>query len=430
MVKKLPWLKIFAGLLIFSATIGGGFFIFHAKARKTTAVPKDEYVAFLSEVYDVIKTNYWDKITDEQLINIFVLGTEKLSGKPQIDKPKDKAGLYEMIAAVLNEAGDEQKKKDYTVQLADIALANLQPFGRSRLYSQKQEVDLKNRVENINPQINQYDILETNKEATTEELKKAFEEKSSELKKDTSPEAKDKLAQVSKAFEILSDEKNRQIYDQSGVEPTMEYKLLRPDIFYIHLNKFSPTTIEELVRVTGKVDKGESLNILIFDLRDNVGGAIDGLPYFLGPFIGIDQYAFQFYHQGEKEDFKTKIGWLPSLVRYKKVIVLINDQTQSSAEVMAATIKKYNVGILVGTTTKGWGTVERVFEIEKQINPEEKYSVFLVHRLTLREDGQPIEGRGVEPVININSPDWQKQLYAYFHYPELAQAIKEVTGWK
>lgn len=430
MIKKLPCLKIFTCLLILLTVIGGGFFIYNAKTKKATAVPKDKYVAFLSEVYDIIKINYWDKITDEQLINIFVLGTEKLTEKPQINKPKDKAGLHKMITAALNEAGDEQKKKDYTVQLADIVLTNLQPFGRSRLYSQKQEVDLKNRVENINPQVNQYDILEATKSASSEELKKAFEEKSLELKKDTSPEAKDKLAQVNKAFEILSDEKNRQIYDQSGVEPTMEYKLLRPDIFYIHLNKFSPTTIEELVRVTGKVDKGESLNTLIFDLRDNVGGAIDGLPYFLGPFIGIDQYAFQFYHQGEKEDFKTKIGWLPSLVRYKKVIVLINDQTQSSAEVMAATIKKYNVGILVGTPTKGWGTVERVFEIGKQINPEEKYSVFLVHRLTLREDGQPIEGRGVEPVININSPDWQKQLYTYFHYPELAQAIKEVTGWK
>ena len=391
---------------------------------------KDKPVAFLFEVYDMIQKNYWDKITDEQLISLYILGTEKLTDKKQEITVKDQKNLENLLLQNISEIKEEEKKKEFTATLADIVLANLQPFGRSRLYSQKEEVDLKNRVENINPEVDQYQVLDVKKDAPVEELKKAFENKSTELKKDTSVEGQQKLAQVNKAYEILSDEKNRDIYNQSGAEPTMEYKLLTPQIFYLHIKQFSPTTIEELLSITQKFDTGETLDTLILDLRDNVGGAIDGLPYFLGPFIGNDQFAYQFFHQEIREDFKTKIGWMPTLVRYKKVVVLINENSQSSAEVMAAVLKKYNVGVLVGTTTKGWGTVERVFALNNQFDSNTKYSVFLVHSLTLRDDNQPIEGKGVEPNINIKNEGWENELNKKFNSPILTQKIKEIVAGK
>jgi carboxyl-terminal processing protease len=152
----------------------------------------------------------------------------------------------------------------------------------------------------------------------------------------------------------------------------MEYKLLTSDILHLHLKKVSPSSLDELKRVTEKFDKEGGPTTLIFDLRDNIGGSLDILPYLLGPFIGPDSEAFRLYHQGEKQAFRTQTGWLPSLVRYKKVVILINNNTQSSAEVMAAALKKYNVGVLLGTPTKGWGTVERVFPLTQQISQNNK----------------------------------------------------------
>ncbi len=417
--------------IILAVGIAGGYFLgrgIKIPIKTTASVPKDKYLAFLSEVYDTIKTNYWDKITDEQLTNIFVLGMEKLTGKPQANQPKNKVELLKMLTQAIKEKKDETQKKEFAANLADIVLANLQPFGRSRLYSQKQETDLKNNVENKNPQIDQYQVLGVDKNASEEEIQKNYQQKSQALQKDKSPEAQQKLISLNKAYQALADQDARKTYDESGVEPTMEYKLLTPNIFYIHINKFSPTTIEELLRITNKFNQKEGLDCLVLDLRDNIGGAIDGLPYFLGPFIGNDQYAYQFFHQGNKEDFKTKIGWLPGLVQYKKVAILINEGTQSSAEVMAAVLKKYNVGILIGTLSRGWGTVEKVFELKHQISPDEKYSAFLVHSLTLRDDGQPIEGKGVEPLVNIKDPSWEKQLYVYFRYPQLTDAIKKIIN--
>jgi len=392
-------------------------------------ISKNQHLNFLMEVYEIIKENYWDKLEDEQLINLYVLGTEKLIQKKPANKITNLKSLENFLISTLKEIKDENQKNEFTAQLADIVLANLQPFGRSRLYSQKQEISLKNTIENKTEK-NYYEILGVNQSAPPDQLKKVFEKKTEELKKENTEEAKQKLAEVNKAYQTLSDEFNKKNYDEKRIEPTIEGKLLTPDIFYLKLGKFSPTTIEEIIRVTQKIDEGQNPTTLILDLRDNIGGLIDGLPYFLGPFIGNDQYAYQFYHQGNKEDFKTKIGWLPSLFRYKKVVVLINQNTQSSAEVMASVLKKYNVGVLVGTKTKGWGTVERIFEIKNQFNPAEKYSVFLVHRLTLREDGQPIEAMGVEPVINIQNENWQNELFNYFRYPELADTIAKLFNQK
>ena len=400
--------------IFFLGATAGYIYILKAKPFNQSSIQeKNVYLTFLDEVYFKIKENYWEKIEDEQLVSLFVLGANKITDEPKILQSNDKPSLDKMLAEIINQTNPEKKKKEFAAQLADVVLANLKPFGRSRLYTQKDETALKQNVENVNPDVNQYEVLGVEKEADQKEIETAYQEK-------------EKTPEVEQAYKVLADEANRKVYDISGAEPTMDYKLIRPEIFYLHLKKFSPTTFDELKRVTEKVDDQKSLDTLIFDLRDNIGGAIDGLPYFIGPFIGQDQYAYQFFHQGEKTDFKTKIGWLPSLVRYKKVVILINENTQSSAEVMAAVLKKYNVGVLVGTTSKGWGTVEKVFQMENQIDPAEKNSIFMVHELTLRDDGQPIEGRGVDPVIDINDPEWEKQLYSYFHYQDLVEAVKEI----
>ena len=394
------------------------------KAAAQIIVNQDKYTVFIDEVYDKIQQNYWEKITDTELSNLFLLATQKLTNSQYNLSSSDKNGIIRLTEEVLKNIAEE-KKKEYVANLTDIVLANLQPFGRSRLYSQREELSLSNTVNNVNPQSNYFEKLGISTSASETEIKQAYDSK--EAAATTSAEKEE----IKQAYSVLKDGEARKIYEVSGVEPTIEYKLLSPNIFYMHLTKFSPTSLDEFVRVTAKVDnKSEELDTLILDLRDNIGGAIDILPYFLGPFIGADNYAYQFYHQGEKQDFKTLTGWLNSIVRYKKVVVLINGGTQSTAEVMVAVLKKYNVGVVVGTRTKGWGTVEKVFGIDNQIANEEKFSLFLVHNITLRDDGQPIEGRGVEPMIDTTNINWKKELLKRFDNQKIVNAVEEVLKEK
>ena len=423
-------------LLILLLGFGGGYLYIYRgrvfKGSSSVSPTGNVYTAFLGEAYDKIKQNYWKTLSDQELTHLFVLGTEKLTGQPQSLAKENKKELLKNTAFVLKQLKTTEKKKEFVARLTDIVLANLKPFGRSRLYSKKDEIALKDKVENKNPAVDQYKVLGVNKSDSQEKIKKAYQRERAVLipKAKVSSQAAQKLAQVNKAFETLGDKDSRQIYDVSGVEPTLSYHLISPNIFYMRISKVSPTTFGELRRVTQKVNQGDVLDTLILDLRGNIGGSVDTLPYLLGPFIGKDNLAYQFFHQGEKINFQTRTDWLPSLVRYKRVVILIDGKTQSSAEIMAATMKRYNVGVLVGTTTRGWGTIEKVFQLDTQLDKKQKYSMFLVHSLTLRDDGQPIEGHGVEPMVNIKNAHWSEEFNHYFHSPTLLAVVKSLLKEK
>lgn len=430
-IKKLL-LTIFLSILV----IGGSAYLVSVLANKengaTAVVPTpvpDKYLAFSFEVWDKIKNSFWDKISDEDLAKLYKLATEKITGSTAPVDSKTKDEVANLITQTIEDKTDDEKQK-FVTQLADIVLANLKPFGRSRLYTSQQQENLKNTVQNVDKTTDLYAVLDLEKNASVDDVKSSYQKKTEELKKDKSEEAVQKLATIQRAYEALVSPEKKETYDKSGIEPTVTYKLLTPDIFYMKLTKFSPQSFEELKKAADSIDpkKSGGPTSLIFDLRGNIGGAIDILQYFLGPFIGYDRYAYDFFHQGETTPYKTKIGWFESLVRYKKVVILIDGQSQSSAEVMAATLKKYNVGILVGSTTKGWGTVEQIIPLDNQLNENEKYSVFLVHSVTLRDDGQPIESRGVEPTVNIKDKDWQKQLLSYYNYQPLVDEVKKLIS--
>jgi len=366
--KILTWVLI--AIVLFSFGAGASFFYF--QKQNFNSLPNEEKknapIDFLSEIYDNILKEYWDIPNEAILVNFFKQKSESLTGNQYTLKSTDRAGLREMLETIIKDLKVDQKK-EFSVTLAATVLSNLAPQDRSGLYTLQDEKELANRVNNVNP-------------------------------------------------------------ETGVIEPSIVSELVRPDIFYIAIKRFSPTSFDEFQKAANSLGDQKGIDTLILDLRGNIGGSIDILQYFLGPFIGIDQYAYEFLHQGERQIFKTKTGWLPSLVRYKKMVILVDGQSQSTVEVMAGVLKKYNVGVVVGIKTKGWGTVEKVFEINNQIDSQEKYSMFLVHSLTLADDNQLIEGRGIVPNISLDDAAWQTELFSYFHYPELGEVIKELWNKK
>lgn len=469
-LRKIPHLQYVVMIsLIFGLGIGTGYAIFGKNNvnLNITQTQKDPYVAFLEETYDKIKENYWDSISDEQLTNLYKLAAEKITGRTQkldtrtkpapqpaqtqpqqtatglsldlqgtsiadikvLSKPSpnpiadQKQALEKMIKNILKDL-DNTKKIEFSKTLAAAVLTNLSPLGRSGLYTQKQEEQLKNTVSNINPGKDLYKDLGLSKGAAKDMVEKAYQEQSVKLAEDKSDQAKQKLKDIAYARSVLTQDNQKKNYDSNKVEPTVFNKIYPNQIAYIKFLKFSPTTYDEFTRLITSFDTPDGPKALIFDLRNNVGGAIDSLPFFLGNFLGDKQEAYEFLHKGEYEPFKTIGQKLPGLIRLKQIIILIDKGTQSSAELLASALKKYHFGVVVGEASKGWGTVEKVFPITNQIDPTEKLSLFLVHSITIRDDGQPIEGRGVEPDISITDPDWEGKLFDYFRNPDLIQAIK------
>ncbi|WP_068466846.1 molecular chaperone DnaJ [Candidatus Protochlamydia phocaeensis] len=66
-----------------------------------------------------------------------------------------------------------------------------------------------------------YDILEVSRNATAEEIKKAYRKKAVQYHPDKNPgdaKAEQRFKEISEAYEVLSDEKKRQAYDRYGKE--------------------------------------------------------------------------------------------------------------------------------------------------------------------------------------------------------------------
>ncbi len=408
--RKLSFKTILLILVIFSLGVGFGT-NYVSKIQTQTKIEKNTPKAFVSEVYDTIKENYWDKISDAELLDLFKLAIDKNGGNLAVAKFENKDQLLSAIS----------KNTLNLPAVVSSVLSSLSPAGRSGLYTQALEQQLKNTVSNINPEKDLYKDLGLPKGASEAAVQAAYKK----LAIEASPE---KLKTLTYAKDTLTQKETKANYDQKQVEPTIFTKIPAPGILYVQFKKFSPTSLEEFQKAFESYKNDYSLTSLILDLRGNVGGAIDATAYFLGFFLGKGQYAFDFYHKGEFLPFKTPTDKLLSITKYKQMVVLVDNQTQSSAEMMAASIKKYHIGVVVGVPTKGWGTVEKVFPLDNQISPKEKYSLFLVHSITLRDDNLPIEGRGVDPDINIKDPSWQEKLLLYFNNPRLSSAISNMIS--
>lgn len=66
-----------------------------------------------------------------------------------------------------------------------------------------------------------YDVLEVSRSATADEIKKAYRKKAIQYHPDKNPgnaEAEKKFKEISEAYEVLNDDKKRQIYDRYGKE--------------------------------------------------------------------------------------------------------------------------------------------------------------------------------------------------------------------
>ncbi len=428
-ITKPPFKKLLTIGLIFALGIAVGYGYFSKNQHLPTAsvlAEKNTPKAFVSEVYDKIKDNYWNNISDAELLDLFKLSIDKNGGLVTVPKFESKKQMLDVLPKATTGMNKDDQNK-FLASVVGSVLATLAPAGRSGLYTQKQEQQLNNTVANINPQKDLYKDLGVAKGASAAAVAKAYQEKADQLASDSSQQAKDQLKAIAYAKDTLTKPDTKAQYDQNKVEPTIFASVIEPETLYIQFKKFSPTSLDEFQKAFEDNKANANLTSTIIDLRGNIGGAIDATAYFLGFFLGKNQTAFEFYHKGDYLPFKTPTDKLASIQKFKQVVVLIDQNTQSSAELMAAAFKKFHIGVLVGVPTKGWGTVEKVFPLDNQISTTEKYSIFLVHSITLRDDNQPIEGRGVDPDISIKDPNWQQNLLQYFRNTNLVDAVKSVS---
>ena len=141
--------------------------------------------------------------------------------------------------------------------------------------------------------------------------------------------------------------------------PTVTSRKLDQKTGYIKVETFSNKTYEEIKTALDKLDK-ENIENLIIDLRDNPGGyltqAVKTAEIFLpeGPIVHVsykDKTLSHYSHNKNPRSYQT--------------LVLINQNSASASEILAAALQESGKAKLVGQNTYGKTQVQQIIPLEK-----------------------------------------------------------------
>ena len=156
---------------------------------------------------------------------------------------------------------------------------------------------------------------------------------------------------VKRGEEEISYDVKREIIEIQNVSS----KVLEEDIGYIKVNVFASNTAEQFSKHLTKLEK-KNIQSIIIDLRDNPGGHLLQAREVLDLFFPKKKVLYQI----EKNGTKSKVYAKDSVKRSYPVVVLINGDTASSAEVVAACFQdNYKNATIVGVNSYGKGNVQK-----------------------------------------------------------------------
>lgn len=139
------------------------------------------------------------------------------------------------------------------------------------------------------------------------------------------------------------------------------YRILNNNILYINIPYFHKTVTQEIMHIINK--NKSNARALILDLRNNPGGffkeAIKTVNLFVdtGDIISIKMKNSNGIRTYRASPLKT--------ITHIPIVVLINKNTASSAEIVSGALKDLNRATLIGSETFGKGTIQALIYITK-----------------------------------------------------------------
>jgi carboxyl-terminal processing protease len=183
---------------------------------------------------------------------------------------------------------------------------------------------------------------------------------------------------------------------QINLESVQSY-LADTGVALLSINAFNNHTLHDVARTVAKmqINNGFPLSGLIIDLRDNPGGTLQGAIEVADLFLdsgtivstkGRFNEANQYYkaHSGD-------------ILSGAPIAVLINENSASAAEILAAALRDNQRATLVGETSFGKGSVQSLIPLGNG-----NTALKLTTARYYTPAGQSIDGKGIAPDVSIN----------------------------
>ena len=132
-----------------------------------------------------------------------------------------------------------------------------------------------------------------------------------------------------------------------------------PQIGIIQITSFGDRTSSEVKQAISELDN-EAAEALVLDLRNNGGGLVDSAVEVISEFVDGGPILFERRNDGNEQLFNAIGGGTAVKL---PLIVLVNANTASAAEIVGGALQDRGRAILIGQKTYGKGTVQVIFAL-------------------------------------------------------------------
>ncbi|MDO8451782.1 MAG: S41 family peptidase [bacterium] len=205
-----------------------------------------------------------------------------------------------------------------------------------------------------------------------------------------------------------------EITEISGVDRAATLLQKTDKIAYLQLNRFGDRTNDEWEKAIRELLKAKetngSLSGVVFDLRNNPGGYLDGSVYIASEFVRDGIIVSQVNSDGTKEEYPVRRrGRLLTI----PIVVLINKGSASASEIVAGALRDHKRATIVGETSFGKGSVQ---------TPQDLPGGAGIHITTgkwLLPNGDSISKKGITPDVAVSLDSYEATMDA-----QLAKAVE------
>ncbi len=174
------------------------------------------------------------------------------------------------------------------------------------------------------------------------------------------------------------------------------------NIAIFKITSFSQQTYDQLLFGIKKIVlQNKNINSIILDLRDNPGGALEAAfdvsNLFLQDYVKIvsiktkENYVLEEYVAND----------LPDIIHGLPIVILVNNESASASEIVAAALQDNKRAVLVGETTFGKATVQAFVELVSV--PGAAVKITTGHYYTPKDS--KIDKVGITPDVEIKNPN-------------------------
>ncbi len=203
---------------------------------------------------------------------------------------------------------------------------------------------------------------------------------------------------------------------QKVYSPTVKYEKLDNGMGYIQIVEFDDITADQFADALATL-RGSDMKGLILDLRANPGGGLTSVVDISEMLLPKGLVVYTEDKNGKRVEYKSDGAREIDI----PMVVLVDMNSASAAEILAGAIQDYEKGTLIGTTTFGKGIVQQIIPFRDGSAMKVTVSSYFTPK------GRNIYSIGIEPDI-ICEFDGETYYNTEGKYDNQLEKAKEVLG--